>query len=191
MRCITFVVAASVVIPIDSLSAQQPPPVEVGQRVRVSYCEALAVYSGNRRTDCQTTEGTVVVMTNDSIVLAAGAQGAHRAIRRDLMTQLDVPQGRSSHPWRGAVVGAVTLGSLTYASVVAICDPRGSPPVCSITDAGLVGVSLAGAAVGGGLGAIVGLAFKTDRWEEVPLDQLRVSFAPKRDGFAFGLSLRF
>ncbi len=42
------------------------------------------------------------------------------------------------------------------------------------------------------MGAMTGSFIKADRWEEVPLDQLRVSFAPERDGrFAFGLSVAF
>ena len=35
-------------------------------------------------------------------------------------------------------------------------------------------------------------SIKTDRWEEVPLDRLRVSFAPQRDArFALGFSVSF
>jgi hypothetical protein len=42
------------------------------------------------------------------------------------------------------------------------------------------------------VGGIIGAFIKTDRWEEVPLDRLRVSFAPQRDGrFALGLSVAF
>jgi len=41
------------------------------------------------------------------------------------------------------------------------------------------------------VGAITGAFIKTDRWEEVPLDRLQVSFAPQRDGFAVGLSVAF
>jgi hypothetical protein len=38
----------------------------------------------------------------------------------------------------------------------------------------------------------VGALIKTDRWEEVPLDRLRVSFAPKRDGrFTVGFRIAF
>ncbi len=45
---------------------------------------------------------------------------------------------------------------------------------------------------GAGLGALVGLLIKTDRWEEVPLNRFRVSFAPQRDGrFALGASVSF
>jgi len=42
------------------------------------------------------------------------------------------------------------------------------------------------------LGAVIGALIKTDRWEEVPLDALRVSFVPQRDGrFGLGMSVRF
>ena len=56
---------------------------------------------------------------------------------------------------------------------------------------GLIGGAGLGA-LGAGIGAIVGALIKTDRWEEVPLDRLRVSFVPQRGGrFALGLSVRF
>ncbi len=53
-----------------------------------------------------------------------------------------------------------------------------------------------GAFVFGGLGGVIGLIAGTaspgERWEEVPLDQLRVSFGPQRDGpFGLGLLVRF
>ena len=46
-------------------------------------------------------------------------------------------------------------------------------------------------AVGAGIGAGIGALSKTDKWEEVPLDQLRVSIVPRRDGFALGFSVAF
>ena len=52
--------------------------------------------------------------------------------------------------------------------------------------------ALLGAGVGGALGGITGYFIKTDRWEEIPLDRLRVSLAPERDGgFALGFSVGF
>ena len=52
--------------------------------------------------------------------------------------------------------------------------------------------AVAGALLGAGVGAVVGYFIKTDRWEEISLDRLRVSFAPQRDGgFVLGLSVEF
>jgi hypothetical protein len=47
--------------------------------------------------------------------------------------------------------------------------------------------------LGGALiGALIGSASKTDRWQEVPLDRVRVSLAPQRsETFGLGLSVRF
>ena len=45
---------------------------------------------------------------------------------------------------------------------------------------------------GAGIGGLIGAFVKTDRWEAVPLDQLRVSVVPQRGGrFALGLSISF
>jgi hypothetical protein len=45
---------------------------------------------------------------------------------------------------------------------------------------------------GAAVGLVVGAFTKTDRWEEVPLDRLRVSIVPQRDGrFALGVSVSF
>jgi len=47
-------------------------------------------------------------------------------------------------------------------------------------------------AIGAVAGGIVGYFIKTDRWEEIPLEGLRVSLAPQPDGgFALGFSVRF
>jgi len=53
-----------------------------------------------------------------------------------------------------------------------------------------------GAAEGAILGTLLGLAIgamaRTDRWEEVPLDQLRVQPVATADGrFGLGVSMRF
>jgi hypothetical protein len=59
------------------------------------------------------------------------------------------------------------------------------------------GTATAGGAAAGALGglvagALIGRLVKTDRWQEVPLDRLRVSFEPQRDGrFGLGLSVKF
>jgi hypothetical protein len=49
-----------------------------------------------------------------------------------------------------------------------------------------------GAALGGLVGLAIGSNIKTDRWEEVPLEQLHVSVTPQRNnGFAFAFSVSF
>jgi hypothetical protein len=48
-----------------------------------------------------------------------------------------------------------------------------------------------GADIGFVLGAINGAVHKTERWEEVPLERLRVGITPTPGGQALVLSLRF
>lgn len=44
----------------------------------------------------------------------------------------------------------------------------------------------------GGAGAIVGTFIKTDRWEDIPLDDLRIELSPvAADGVSVSASLRF
>ena len=55
-----------------------------------------------------------------------------------------------------------------------------------------IGLStVGGAVVGTLLGLMVGRVIMTDRWREVPLDRVRVSFGPQRDGrLGVGASVR-
>jgi hypothetical protein len=48
-------------------------------------------------------------------------------------------------------------------------------------DAFLFG-ALGGAVLGGGIGALIGAMTRTDRWEEIPLDRLQVSYTPRHSG---------
>ena len=48
----------------------------------------------------------------------------------------------------------------------------------------VVGFALGGAVAGA-------LLMRGERWEGIPLDQLRVSLPPQRDGIALGVSVRF
>jgi hypothetical protein len=91
----------------------------------------------------------------------------------------------------GAIVGLVlrALSSLPPPCIdwldTGACVARQEEP--EPASWGIVALMATGCAVAGGL---YGLTPK-DRWEEVPLDQLRVSFAPRRDGFAVGISVAF
>jgi hypothetical protein len=132
-------------------------------------------------------DGTLVALPPDSIVVDT------LRISLVAVTQLELHHGQKSKWATGAIIGGVALGAATAAVVIAGCDPWGShEEYCSISDAGFVAVTAAGAVAGAAIGGAFGALSKSDRWEEVPLDQLRVSFAPQRDGrFAFGLSMRF
>ena len=104
------------------------------------------------------------------------------------MTRLDVSGGQKSHILLGAGIGfaAGALGAVVFCKVV----EKGS---CELTDDDItLKAALITGAIVGLAGGIVGNFIKTDLWEEVPLERLRVSLTPQLDGgFALGFSVRF
>jgi hypothetical protein len=176
-RTFMSAITATFLVPFIGLSAQQPPTIEPGTRVRV-IATACRLYRQAARFEAMN-GGVLVVVTDTTVTCALGA-----------VSRLDVARGRRSNWSRGAFLGGF-VGALAGVGVGAAWSTgcRGFPcpdseEVLFMGGGGLV----AGALLGAGIGALV----KTDRWEEVPLDRLRVSFAPKRHGrFALGFTCSF
>jgi hypothetical protein len=130
--------------------------------------------------------GTFWAWEGDSLIMESN--GNALALSLDSVTTLEVSAGRRSQTGLGMGIGGVAgflvgavVGETSCADDVIVTSGQ-----CAIA-AGLV-FGIGGALLGG----VVGTATKTDRWVAVPLDRLRVSFAPQRDGrFALGASVRF
>ncbi len=194
MRPRTFLVAALAVTPFTSITGQQRLPVVPGDRVRVYASQTADGQWGQF-------VGRIVGWVPDSVLLRTD-DDVNVVAPVASITRLEVSWGRKSHVGRGAAFGAligIPLGAVVGLSAYEECVPRGVgwSGVFSCFMAPTEGqTALIGAILGGAggaiLGAILGGTIKTEHWEEVPLDRLRVSFAPQRDGrFAFGLSVRF
>ena len=191
MRAFTAVLTVSLLFPLCTLTAQQPPPVALGERVRVTYdCGDAAMYMGGRRMDCADADGTTNRLTRDTLILVAGENASQIVVPLASVTRLAVQRGRKSNVGTGAAVGAFLLGVPGGVVAAIICNGSPYDVTCSPASSILIGAA-AGGAVGAVLGAAVGALSKTDRWEEVPLDRLRVSFVPKRDGVSFRLRIAF
>ena len=184
MRAFSCILAISLVVPATGLFAQQSPPVEVGARIRIKYDCTRSSRDNWVRVRCQKENGTLVALTSDSVVLQPAGQLNSLAVPLTSVTRLDVRRGLHSHPWRGAFVGALVGGVATGAANTGNC--LGWECVRKFANGSIVGLA-SGAILGAGIGALI----KTDRREEVPLDRLRLSFAPQRDGIALGLSVNF
>ncbi len=104
--------------------------------------------------------------------------------------ELEVARGRRSRWPEGAIIGfvpgALLLGAAGYALS---CDDYNAS--CN-TETALV-VGLVGGAATAGLGALVGLAIKTDRWVKVPVRKPHVALtiAPVRAGFRAAVTVRY
>lgn len=178
-RIVSLTVALLLTASVDLL-AQQNPPVAPGDRVRVS-----APSIGIERL-----VATVLVLKPDTVVVR---NREPLALPIASLTKLDVSRDRKSRArfgmiigfWVGAAAGAVIAGSLENTEDSEFPDVNPDETVGA-----LLGGALLGGLAGAGLGALVGSTIKTDRWEPVPIDRLRVGVVPDRDRW-LALSVRF
>ncbi len=191
MRHATILVAILAFVPLASATAQVRP----GERVRVTRPPICAPYTICVGGPPLQSVGTFWAWEGDSLIMESN--GNALALPLNSVTKLEVGRGQKSYTVEGALmgllVGGVAGAVIGYASYEE-CVPKGRGWSCE--DVGPEVAALVGGIAGGlgGLlvGATIGRSSKTDRWREVPLDRLRVSVVPQRDGrFGLGLSVRF
>jgi hypothetical protein len=172
MRPVAVLTAFLALAPFTSVIAQEPPPVQSGARVRVT---APRLGMSKQPATFQAIRGDTLVVLADSTL--------HCPV--EFVSELEVYRGRKSNSLLGAVIGAGA--GLVWATYRATEECPG--PLCEEQIA-LGSMFCAGG--GAIIGSLIGLAIRTDRWEEVPLSRLRVSLAPQRNGrLGFGLEVRF
>ena len=172
------------------LSAQPQQAVAVGERVRVSHCHSEVLNSGRPRHVCERTVGTVSALSTDTGTLRVEGEATELAFALNSVTSLELSRGRESWGWwKGGLLGFVgggVIGLFIGGAVVGASD-------CD--DWACLGPFFSGLFVGADVGLLSGAAIggliKTERWDEAPLDRLRLSFAPRQDGIAVGLSVSF
>jgi len=141
-------------------NAQFPAEVRPGTRVRVWIPEMPRQEEGPYRR--QLLRGTVESVDGGSLRLRIPGAANSLAISRASVRRLDLSRGVSrgasmvERAVGGAIGGAITLALLN--------DPRRRGGPHYRTDWRAAGV---GAAWGGGIGAVVGLAFPHERWHRV------------------------
>jgi hypothetical protein len=165
-------VAVLVATPWMCVAAQDAPALAAGQRVRITSSTL-----GLKRQVV-----TLDAVGGDTLLLGGDAV---RAIPLTSVERLEVFEGRHGHPWRGAWIGGLAGVVGGIPAMYAICTYA----ACEV--AGLVGGAAAFGAAGALIGAGIGALIKTDKWEEVPLDGLRVSIATRGGGVGVGVRLSF
>ena len=139
----------------------------------------------------KTLRATVESVTSDELILRPqGATGPLRFSPAQLQS-LEVVRGQRSE-WRKGAVIAFVPGALLFglAGGVIECDV-GDDHCFSFGTAGVLG--LIGGAATASIGALVGLAFKTDRWVKVDgrKPQVSLMLTPARGQVGLGLSVTF
>jgi hypothetical protein len=140
--------------------AQFPREVQPGTRVRVWIPEGPRQQQGPERR--QVLRGTVVSADENALRLGVPSTAGALIIPRVAVRRLDVSLGvsRAASMVERAVGGAIS-GAITFAL---LNDPRRKGGPHYHTDWRAAGV---GASWGGGIGAVIGLAFPYERWHRV------------------------
>jgi hypothetical protein len=166
-------------VPLTRATAQMA--VRPGERVRVTgyFCQPFYNNCIERNV------GTFVSLKADTLVVLSS--GDTLAVPVDLVTRLDVSRGRKTNRGKGAGIGFIlgaVLGSVIGYASYDECVPQGWLG-CFMDfgpEASAAGGFAAGSLGGAVVGALIGGLSKTDRWHEVPLDRVRVTFGPQHIG---------
>jgi hypothetical protein len=143
------------------LAAQFPPDVAVGTRVRVVLPDSLRQAWAPRE---QWLRGEVAAVAADTLYLRLQGTESPIAIRRAAIKRLDrslgVP-GRAESALRGAIAGAFWTAAYLAAARHLADGTRPWPgPGDDLAE---------GAAIGVGIGVVLGAIFPTERWRRVRL----------------------
>jgi hypothetical protein len=104
--------------------------------------------------------------------------------------RVEVSRGRHGHARTGAIVGGLLVG-VPGALVGSLCNFYGeSSESCA---GAIVYEGAVGALLGGAVGAGIGSAFRSERWDTVsrPRRQLSLAITPRRGGVAATVGVRF
>ncbi len=156
-----------------ALAAQGAVRWPAGERVRIVSTEL-----GRRELT-----GQLLAMDAETLLVKVASHPEPLRLRRSSVERFAVRRGTRGHAGTGAAIGflGLTFPCVLLAAVTG--DAEGS--ALAAHPAQVVGVCVA---YGAGVGALLGSAVRTERWERVALS---VSVLPKRHGGGVALSLRF
>lgn len=150
------------------------PAVRVGDRVRV-------------RTSTDRVTGSVLGLDEAGLLIQTGAGPGPVRIPLETVERLAVAVGKKGHAKEGAAIGFIP-GALALGYVMAAFTCMDEPSDCRGTQGWITGAALGGS-VTAGIGALIGLAIRTERWRPVaagarsrrPTLSMRFAPAPRGD----------
>ena len=127
--------------------------------------------------------GKFVTLQADTITLAMAESTASYGL--DAIDALEVSRGHRSY-WIAGSIGGAVVGAVVAHFVLltggssSLCDHEVNQDALSSDEClGLAGIgAIAGAVVGGVIGGLI----RTEKWQDVPIENLRVNLAPQPDG---------
>ena len=172
---VVLTAALILTVPVELHPQEDAPPVAPGDRVLVLTPASREPYL------C-----TLQAVMADTLVLAAEGRAGPLVLPLTDVTRLEVSRGMKSKALTGArwgfgIGGLIGMGVGYYST-----DDWDEAET-----QGLIGALLGGVA-GAVFGGLIGSTIKVERWEEVPIDQLRVTIEPQHHGgLAVRSSIRF
>jgi len=132
--------------------------------------------------------GTIIAFDADTLKIKIAKRAFPLAVPIRAVETFEVSRGRRSMIGQGTLLGLVLgtgIGFLT-ASSQANNSQRAEPE-----DFYYKTVLPAFALFGAGIGALIGAVTKEERWEKVPLEQVRFGLSPRREVLTLSVSFRF
>lgn len=176
-------VAVGLFIPPNGVTAQvQTYRPEPGTRVRITApCDATVVTARQASSGSCSLAGELVFARADTLALATDGS----IVRYDtgVLRGFELSRGYRSYRLYGGIGGFLIGAGVTYLVVNAggstsLCDRSANQD--AMNRAECLGVVALGGTVGAGIGVIVGGLFRSERWQPIPLQGLRLSLAPGR-----------
>ncbi len=134
--------------------------------------------------DMDESVGTVAALETDTLTVQVEDRADALYVPLADVTKLEVRRGQKSNAGKGALIGlgVGAVVGVTFGFVACAAENGGSVCTNDVGESSPFAFAAAtgayGAVLGTGIGALIGLAARTDRWETVPLDRIRVSLTP-------------
>lgn len=171
---------AAVLLLTSSVQSLDAQTVSAGERVRATIEEQSGKLTG-----------TLEEWGSDTLYVVpdgASQDVPARAISLSTLSRLEISKGLRSNAGKGALIGG-GIGLLVGGGMSIIAGSTVDTEVTSTDYLAFTGLVTLG---GAGLGALIGALTKSERWEEYPVDSLRLGIAPGGDGgFQLTAVLRF
>jgi hypothetical protein len=133
------------------------------------------------------------MFSRDTVALAVA--GTTTSYGLNALRRLEVSRGRRSHWLAGAGVGFLVGAG----AAVAVLYSGGSTSLCNqsanqdaMSSGECIGLTALGGLAGAGLGAVIGSRLRSERWQDVSIERLRIGLGPQVDGkFGLGFAVAF
>jgi len=155
-----------------ALAPQGAESGRTGERVRIVSAEF-----GRRKLT-----GRLLAIDDETLLLKMAGRAEPLRLRRSSVERLDVSRGIRGHGGTGAAIGALALGLPTGLFFGAWGAAGGGG------DGAVLAAAVVGVGSGAAIGALVGSAVRTERWDHASLS---VAVVPRPRGGGVALSLRF